>query len=131
MEDNKIYFRDFLTFKGRQAVVRLMLLGGHQYVAVKAINLNKKNRFYEEAEIWKKLKTTSFNSKRSIPKLFGTEVVTTKDGKKFGIIITELGVPVNAIFKNLDEPKTRLVKEDQFESFFKIFRTAAYYTGEF
>ena len=129
MEDNKIYFRDFLTFKGRQAIVRLMLLGGHQYVAVKAINMNKKNRFYEEAEIWKKLRTTSFNSKRSIPKLFGTEVVTTKDGKKFGIIVTELGVPVNAIFKNLDEPKTRLVKEDQFESFFKSFRKTAYYTG--
>ena len=100
-------------------------------MAVKAINMNKKNRFYEEAEIWKKLRTTSFNSKRSIPKHFGTEVVTTKDGKKFGIIITELGVPVNAIFKNLDEPKTRLVKEDQFESFFKSFRKTTYYTGEF
>ena len=100
-------------------------------MAVKAINLNKKNRFYEEAEIWNKLKTASFNSKRSIPKLFGTKVVTTKEGKKFGIIVTELGVPVNTIFKNLDEPKTRLVKEDQFESFFKSFRTAAYYTGEF
>ena len=100
-------------------------------MAVKAINLNKKNRFYEEAEIWKKLKTTSFNSKRSIPKLFGTKVVTTKDGKKFGIIVTEIGVPVNAIFKNLDEPKTRLVKEDQFESFFKSFRKTAYYIGEF
>ena len=100
-------------------------------MAVKAINLNKKNRFYEEAEIWKKLKTTSCNSKRSIPKLFGTKVLTTKDGKKFGIIVTELGVPVNTIFKNLDEPKTRLVKEDQFESFFKSFRKTAYYTGEF
>jgi hypothetical protein len=106
-----------------------MLLGGHQYVAVKAINLDKKNRFYEEAEIWKKLKTTSFNSKRSIPKLFGTKVVTTKDGKKIGIIVTEIGVPINQIFKNLDEPKTRLVKEDQFESFFKSFRKTAYYTG--
>ena len=100
-------------------------------MAVKAINLNKKNRFYEEAEIWIKLKTTSFNSKRSILKLFGTKVVIGKEGKKFGIIVTELGVPVNAIFKNLDEPKTRLVKEDQFESFFKSFRKTAYYTGEF
>ena len=93
--------------------------------------LYETRRFYEEAEIWKKLKTTSFNSKRSIPKLFGTKVVSTKDGKKFGIIVTELGVPVNAIFKNLTEPKTRLVKEDQFESFFKSFRKTAYYTGEF
>jgi len=95
--ENEIYYNDFDKIdmdldwlidtetnlgKGRQAIVRLMLFGGHQYVAVKAINMNKKNRFYEEAEIWKKLRTTSFNSKRSIPKLFGTEVVTTKDGKK-------------------------------------------------
>jgi hypothetical protein len=108
-----------------------MLLGGHQYVAVKAINLNKKNRFYEESEIRKKLKTKSFNSKRSIPKFFGTKVVTAKDGKKFGIIVTEIGVPINEIFKTLNEPKTRLVKEDQFESFFKSFRKTAYYTGEF
>ena len=57
--------------------------------------------------------------------------MSTKDDKKYGIIICELGVPVNDIFNNLNEPKTCLVKDDQFESFFKSFRKIADYTGEF
>ena len=106
-----------------------MLLGGHQYVAVKVVDLNKKNRFQEEAQIWKKLSETSFDSKRSIPKLFGTKTLTTEDDKKFGIIVTELGVSVNDIFPSLDEAKRCLVKDTQFDSFFKSFKKVSHYTG--
>ena len=116
--------------KGRQAIVRLMLLGGHQYVAVKVIYLDKKNRFNEEAEIWRQLHKTSGNLKRSIPKLFAITTMTAQDGKRFGVIITELGVPVNDIFENLNEVKRGLVKEEHFCTFFKCFRKVSFYTGK-
>lgn len=104
--------------KGRQATVRLMLLGGHQYVAVKVIHLDKENRFNEEAEIWRQLHKLSGDLKRSIPKLFAITTMTAQDGKRFGVIITELGVPVNDIFENLNEVKRGLVKEEHFCAFF-------------
>ena len=59
--------------KGRQALVRLMLLGGHQYVAVKVIRLDKKNRFTEESVIWSHL---AKHFPKSIPKLFGIKKMT-------------------------------------------------------
>ena len=52
--------------KGRQGLVRLMLLGGHDYVAVKIMKLSQKksstknNRFSEESILWKHLAKKKF-----------------------------------------------------------------------
>jgi len=114
--------------KGHQGVVRLMILnnGKNQYVAVKVLNLDDKDRygnsFEEEALVWKELDKMSCNSKQLVPKLFGIKTVTTTDKRNFGIIVSELGVPVNDIFSKLHKPKEKYVGEDQFKSFFKNFR---------
>ena len=80
--------------KGHQGVVRLMILnnGKNQYVAVKVLNLDDKDRygnsFEEEALVWKELDKMSYNSQQLVPKLFGIKIMTTTDKKNFGIIVS-------------------------------------------
>ena len=114
--------------KGHQGVVRLMILnnGKNQYVAVKVLNLDDKDRygnsFEEEALVWKELDKMSYNSQQLVPKLFGIKIMTTTDKRTFGIIVTELGIPINDIFTKLHSPKEKFADADQFKSFFKNFR---------
>ena len=114
--------------KGHQGVVRLMILnnGKNQYVAVKVLNLDDKDRygnsFEEEALVWKELDKMSYNSQQLVPKLFGIKIITTTDKRNFGIIVTELGIPINDIFTKLHRPKEKFADADQFKSFFKNFR---------
>ena len=110
--------------KGRQALVRLMLLGGHQYVAVKVIRLDKKNRFTEESVIWSHL---AKHCPKSIPKLFGIKKMTTDDGQKFGLIVTELGVPINDIFKPKVDSSDQ--KEARGYDLFTNFESLSAFTG--
>ena len=117
--------------KGRQGLVRLMLLGGHDYVAVKIMKLSQKksstkNRFCEESILWKHL---AKNSPKIIPRLYATKIINLSGGIQYGIIVTEVGIPLREIFsklKNIDDQFH--VKNDDYETFFNQCKSVKYYT---
>ena len=124
--------------KGRGGIVRLMMLGGHGFVAVKIIRLSKilypKARFLEESKIWKHLAKTST---LVIPRLFAVQVIKTEDSNEFGIIVTEVGVALDNIFSCLkvnpessnNNRRKTAVDENHFKSFFEHFKSVSCYTG--
>lgn len=110
--------------KGRQGLVRLMLLGPDQVVAVKVVNLSQKKsrhrpRFKEEELIWRRL---SVLSPKTIPRLFATGVTETKNEHVFGYIITELGICLQDLFPKLKSgANDQNSHEETFRPFFKQF----------
>ena len=124
--------------KGRGGIVRLMMLGGHGFVAVKIIRLSKvlypKARFLEESRIWRHLAKTST---LVIPRLFAVQVIKNKDSDEFGIIVTEVGVALDKIFSCLkvnpeyssNNRRKTAVDERHFKSFFEHFKSVSSYTG--
>ena len=124
--------------KGRGGIVRLMMLGGHGFVAVKIIRLSKilypKARFTEESRIWKHLAKTST---LVIPRLFTVQVIKTKENDEFGIIVTEVGIALDKIFPSLKlnpvsssiNRRKTAVDENHFKSFFENFKSVSSYTG--
>ena len=116
--------------KGQEGIVRLMMLGGHAYVAVKIIRLSRllypKHRFVEELTIWRRLAKISPNT---IPRVFTTKIVKTKESEEFGIIVTEVGIALDKIFPNLKiDPSSSnsnrnksVVDNEHFKSFFDHF----------
>ena len=110
---------------GRQGLVRLMMLGGHAYVAVKVIRLAKKNRFKEEAMVWRHL---AKNCPDAIPRLYETCVMGD-----YGLIITDVGVPLTHIFPalkpNREEGHDSKFIPKGYESLFDQFKTSSEMTG--
>ena len=125
--------------KGRQGIVRLMMLGGHEFVAVKVIKINSKlrpqdeycprNRFLQESSIWKHL---ARSAPHVIPRLYTTKIITipdTPDNDEFGIIVTEVGVPLEHIFPRLlIKAKEVSIAENHFSSFFNYIKSVSTYT---
>ena len=117
-----------------QGLVRLMLLGGHDYVAVKIMKLQKssKNRFNEESTLWKHL---AKNSPKIIPRLYAITKIIDLNGfckkEEYGIIVTEVGVPLTEIFsklKNNNETDQFHVKNEEYETFFNQCKSVSNYT---
>ena len=99
---------------GRQGLVRLMMIGGHSHVAVKVVRLAKRNRFSEEAKVWRHMAATS---PEAIPRLYNTQTVGD-----FGIIVTEIGVPLTDIFKSLDDGTKSKILYAAYADFFSQFK---------
>ena len=120
--------------KGLEGIVRLMMLGGHEFVAVKVIKINSelrnaRNRFHQESSIWRHLARVS---PHVIPRLYTTKTITipdTPDNDEFGIIVTEVGVPLEHIFPTLQiKPKKVSIAENHFSSFFNYIESVSSYT---
>ena len=124
--------------KGREGIVRLMMLGGYEFVAVKITRLSKelypKARFHEESTIWKHLAKISPNV---IPRLFSTEIIKTKENDEYGIIVTEVGIALDKMYPSLkvnleaasNSRKKIAVDESHFKTFFEHVNSISCYIG--
>ena len=104
--------------RGRQGLVRLMMIGGHAPAAVKIVRLAKRNRFAEEAEVWRHMAVTSPGT---IPRLYCAQTVG-----EFGVIVTDVGVPLTEIFTALkpsSESNHTPTTRNGYEEFFGLFKT--------
>merc|ERR1711902_281901 len=79
--------------------------------------------------IWRHLARVAPNV---IPRLYTTKTITipdTPDNDEFGIIVTEVGVPLEHIFpKLLIKAKEVSIAENHFSSFFNYIKSVSTYT---